>query len=351
MPPGRRREGGFAKDLVIRISFRRGAAAKHFSVTVGIVCGRALLLGFLNPREAWPPAAAAPAAAARAALLWLRGPSSSVVSAGRSLPTAGRSLATAGRSLATAGRSLAARACAALRARAAPALPLGRRSRLRALRPPDAPLLAHPRVIRPHRLSVGVVLDDLLAFDVGLGELEGFLEAAERARGSELLARAPLLPLAMGDRAARLVENPIRGCLLLALLFIFPCMFLSIINIFNRILMIIVVLVLNIIINIVINNINLILVLKMVLRLLLPFSCIIIIIIILIFIMLIILILITILVAWLQGLTSGPSTSTGAEWPSIADRGTKPRGRTAGRSLATRVEASRGGVENLLEGA
>ena len=67
--------------------------------------------------------------------------------------------------------------------------------------------------------------------------------------------------------------------------------------------------------------------------------------------MLIILILITILVAWLQGLTSGPSTSTGAEWPSIADRGTKPRGRTAGRSLATRVEASRGGVENLLEGA
>ena len=88
-----------------------------------------------------------------------------------------------------------------------------------------------------------------------------------------------------------------------------------------------------------------ILVLKTVLRLLLPFSCIIIIIIILIFIMLIILILITILVAWLQGLTSGPSTSTGAEWPSIADRGTKPRGRTAGRSLATRVEASRGGVE------
>ena len=93
------------------------------------------------------------------------------------------------------------------------------------------------------------------------------------------------------------------------------------------------------------------LVLKKVLRLLLPFSCIIIIIIILNFIMLIILILITILVAWLQGLTSGPSTSTGAEWPSIADRGTKPRGRTAGRSLATRVEASRGGVENLLEGA
>ena len=89
----------------------------------------------------------------------------------------------------------------------------------------------------------------------------------------------------------------------------------------------------------------------MVFRLLLPFSCIIIIIIILIFIMLIIFILITILVAWLQGLTSGPSTSTGAEWPSIAGRGTKPRGRTAGRSLATRVEASRGGVENLLEGA
>ena len=66
MPPGRRREGGFAKDLVIRISFRRGAAAKHFSVTVGIVCGRALLLGFLNPREAWPLAAAAPDAAALA---------------------------------------------------------------------------------------------------------------------------------------------------------------------------------------------------------------------------------------------------------------------------------------------
>ena len=71
-------------------------------------------------------------------------------------------------------------------------------------------------MFRPHDVPVGVILDDRLALDVGIGEVEAFREAAQRARSDELLARAPLFPpLAVGGRAPRLVEYPALGSLMI----------------------------------------------------------------------------------------------------------------------------------------